>query len=389
MRIVIATGIFPPDIGGPATYARIVAEEFSRRGHIVAVVTFSDASFAVSLLQTETGSVFKTYYISRTMPKGIRHIAYFWNVLKAAVHADVIYAQDAVSAGVPAALAALLLNKYFYLKIVGDHAWEQALQRFGVTELLDEFLTKTYGLRVSFLRMAERVAAWQAERIIVPSAYLKTVVERWGISAGKITVIPNAVSVSSHSISKEEARKQLAMCGFIIVTAGRLVPWKGFIMLVDIMPKILTVMPDAKLYIIGSGPEEERIAGHIARHNLQNSVHTLGSLPKDTLTVYMTAADVFCLNTGYEGFSHQLIEALALGVPVITTDAGGNRELIRNGENALVAGYNNQELWYDAIVRLAADKDLYARLARPKKEIITRYTVDAMVSKTESVLSNI
>src|SRR3989344_4399689 len=94
---------------------------------------------------------FQIQSVSRKLPKGIRHLAYFWQVLKQGLHTDIIYAQDAVSAGFPAALAALLLRKPFFLKIVGDHAWEQGQQRFGVVDTLDEFLAKRYGARVGFL----------------------------------------------------------------------------------------------------------------------------------------------------------------------------------------------------------------------------------------------
>src|SRR3989338_10524157 len=109
-------------------------------------------------------------------------------------------------------------------------------------------------------------------------------------------------------------------------------------MLVDLMPKLREIVPNAKLIIVGTGPEEKNL--QLTTYNLQLPVTFTGAIPKEKLNLYLAAADVFCLNTNYEGFSHQLIEAMAIGVPIITTDAGGNKEVVQYGKNALVARYN-------------------------------------------------
>ncbi|TSC79430.1 MAG: Glycosyltransferase [Parcubacteria group bacterium Gr01-1014_29] len=383
MRIIIATGIFPPDIGGPATYSKTIAEEFSKRGHQVCVITYGDTAISNFKFQI---SNFRIKKVSRKIPKGLRHLVYFSHVMRLALHADIVYAQDAVSAGFPAALAALLLGKRFFLKVVGDHAWEQASQRFGVADLLDDFLAKRYGFRVRVLRAAERFAARRAERIIVPSEYLKSVVERWGISPTKIIVIPNAVFVADNVPTKDEARRILNLGGFVLLTVGRLVPWKGFQMLIELMPRLIQKIPDVKLVIVGTGPEEKNL--QLTTYNLQLPVVFTGAVSKEKLLQHLAAADIFLLNTGYEGFSHQLIEAMAAGVPVITTNAGGNREVVRDGENALIARYNDREDWERKIISLYKDKNLQLRLKKPNRDIIQTYSVKAMITKTESIILN-
>ncbi|OGZ47228.1 MAG: hypothetical protein A3J54_01320 [Candidatus Ryanbacteria bacterium RIFCSPHIGHO2_02_FULL_45_13b] len=379
MHLLIATGIFPPDIGGPATYSKTVAEEFSKRGHQVTVITYSSAK------DVEAKS-YKLKVISSALPKGIRHVVYFWNVLQVGRRADIMYAQDAVSAGFPAMIASLMLRKRFFLKVVGDHAWEQGVQCYGVTELLDDFLTKTYGVRVALLRFFRKRTARRAEKIIVPSTYLKSVVERWGIPSERIAVIPNAISLPATIFTKEEARGILGLDGFLLVTVGRLVPWKGFRMLVELMPDLITIIPNAKLIVIGSGPEEETLK--IISHNLNASVVFTGAMLKDQLFQYLAAADVCCLNTSYEGFSHQLVEALAVGVPVITTSAGGNKEVVRDGENALVAEYNNPKSWKGCVLRLYEDRELRDKLSQKNNGVIECYSIGNMIQKTESIILN-
>ncbi|MEK7531600.1 MAG: hypothetical protein AAB545_01600, partial [Patescibacteria group bacterium] len=109
MKMLIATGLFSPDIGGPATYSKILLEKLPREGIETTILPF--------------GAV-------RHLPRLLRHLVYFFRVLLAGRSVDVIYAQDPVSVGFPVFLASKVLKKPFLLKIVGDYAWEQGVQRF-------------------------------------------------------------------------------------------------------------------------------------------------------------------------------------------------------------------------------------------------------------------
>ena len=104
LKILICTGIYPPDIGGPATYSKLLFEELPKMGIETRVLSFGEV---------------------RHLPKILRHFVYFIKVLKMGRRADIIYAQDPVSVGLPAMLAAKILRKKFILKVVGDYAWEQ------------------------------------------------------------------------------------------------------------------------------------------------------------------------------------------------------------------------------------------------------------------------
>lgn len=381
MNILIATGIYPPDIGGPATYTQTIVAECVRRGVGASVVTYADASHSRQ-------DVSVVHRISRALPKGVRHVAYFFAVLRAARGADIVYAQDTVSAGLPALLASKLTRKPFVVRITGDYAWEQAMQRFGVTDLLDDFLQCSYGVRVEILRMIERYVARNARAIIVPSAYLESVVRAWGVHKEHIRVVYNAVEEPHVTMSTDEARDKLGLRGTVLLSIGRLVPWKGFSMLIHIMPRIKERIPDAQLIIIGSGPDEHTLKEECRRVHADTCVTFTGSVPRDTLFLYERAADMVLFNTGYEGFSHQLLEEMMLGVPVIATRAGGNAELIREGENALVARYNDSIDWEEKIMRLHADHILRARLGVPQASA-KRFTVARMADETLSVLASV
>ena len=339
-RILIATGIFPPEVGGPATYSKILLDELPKHDFGVRVLSF--------------GSV-------RKLPKILRHMAYGFKVVLMGRNTDIIFAQDPVSVGLPAALAAKILRKKFLLKIVGDYAWEQGVQRFGVKEVLDDFLKNKYRWEVEFLRKIQKFTANRADKIIVPSEYLKKVVLAWGVKQGKIHVVYNAFDAPEIKISKEDAKKQLGISGKILISAGRDVPWKGFQMLRDLMPEILLQIPDAKLFILSNAPKEK-------------------------LLLYLRAADLFVLNTSYEGFSHQILEAMALGVPIVTTDAGGNPELIEDGKEGFLVKFNDKEALKTKILEILKNPELAQKLGASASQKSRQFSKERMVKEIVKIL---
>ncbi|PJE64567.1 MAG: hypothetical protein COU90_01875 [Candidatus Ryanbacteria bacterium CG10_big_fil_rev_8_21_14_0_10_43_42] len=381
MNIVIATGIFPPDIGGPATYSKSLAEEFFARGHRVTVVTYSDAA------PSRHDPRYTLRCIPRFIPKGLRHMVYAYYIVRSSISADVMYAQDPVSAGVPVYIASLIIRKKFILKVVGDYAWEQSIQRFGVTDLLDNFLVKKYGFRIQMLRWIQSLVARKACRVIVPSMYLKSVVQTWGVSEDYIAVVYNAVHVPDIPYTKEEAKKELNLKGTILLSIGRLVPWKGFRMLIELMPTLVAQKNDIRLIIAGDGPDREELQKRVYDINMREYITFLGAVPKEKLMRYILSADIFLLNTGYEGFSHQLLEVLTIPIPIITTTAGGNKEIMQSEDEAdfLAVEYNNADAWERVIMRVLGDASLYAQLSRHTGYDNHIYTTDDMVAKTLQV----
>ncbi|OHA82036.1 MAG: hypothetical protein A2675_00195 [Candidatus Yonathbacteria bacterium RIFCSPHIGHO2_01_FULL_51_10] len=368
MRILIATGIYPPDIGGPATYSKILYEELPKKGFDVQVLSF--------------GAV-------RHLPKVIRHIVYSWKVYKQGGDADVIFAQDPVSVGLPAMLAARLLGKRFMVKIVGDYAWEQGTQRFGVKDSLDDF-SRGYNAYPFFVRVLKRIeylVARRTERVIVPSEYLAGIVSNWGIDRKKITVVYNAYEHQEMKESCEELRKELRLEGKVILTASRLVPWKGFGTLIELFPSVLKEVPDATLYIVGSGPEEDSLKKLIREHNLEAKVILLGQLPRAILLRYLKAADLFVLNTFYEGFSHHILEAMNVGTPVLTTRVGGNPELVTDEKEGFLVAYNDRGALTESIVGVLSGKLATESLIARAHEKASQFTTERMIKETIKIFS--
>lgn len=367
-RILIATGLFPPEIGGPATYSKLLEDELPEFGLAVVVLPFR---------------------MVRHLPKLLRHAAYFGKVMWRGIRADVIFAQDPVSVGLPAALAAFLLHKKFILKIVGDYAWEQGSQRFGVSDPLDEFLRKKYGWQVEMLRRLERWVARRAYRIVVPSEYLRGVVAQWGIPKERMVVIYNAFDPPARTVSRDEARKKLGLTGTILVSVGRLVPWKGFGALIQTISELQRDIPDIRLCIVGGGPEHDNLARKIRSMGLEERVVLKGNMSHEDVLALLAAGDVFVLNTRYEGFSHTLLEAMVMGIPVATTPAGGNKEIVSHEENGLLFEYDDTKGMRTAILRMVRDPGFARGLVGKAHEKVESFSTRRMLDGISDVLKTI
>lgn len=369
MKILIATGIFPPDIGGPATYSKLLSEELPKRGIEVKILSFSSV---------------------RHLPKIIRHIAYGIKLLACGRNVDIIFAQDPFSVGFPAALASKILRKKFLLKVVGDYAWEQHQQKNNAVFVTpDEFQSKKFDFITEIRRGVEKYVARSANKIIVPSQYLKKIVSMWGINPEKIFVIYNAVDFKEIKTSKEEARKILDISGRILISAGRLVPWKGFDSIIDIMPSLLNNFSDTKLIIVGDGPEKENIKSQILNLKLGDKVMLAGSLPKENLLLYLKASDIFVLNTAYEGFSHQIVEAMAVGLPVVTTAIGGNPEIITDGLNGFLLPFNDKKAFLEKVSLRFSSQEAAAEISARGKDRASEFTRERLINETVKFLKTL
>jgi glycosyltransferase involved in cell wall biosynthesis len=364
-RVLIATGIYPPDIGGPATYASVLTEEMPKLGVEPVLLTFS------GLLQ---------------YPPGLRHAEFFRRILAAGRGVDVLLALDPVSAGLPALAAARLLRKTLVLRLGGDFAWEQAVERFGVEQGIEAFLTARHGLGVELLKRAERAVARRAAAVIVPGPAMKRVAEHWGAPQGRIVEVANVVRLPELPPSREAARAMLSIEGHLIVSMGRLIRLKGFGALIDAVGGLRAEFPDLRLAIVGSGPQAQPLAEKIRSAGLGEAVLLLGGLPREKALTYVKAADLFVLNSAFEGEAHSILEAMALGAPVVATRAGGNADLIEHGRNGWLVSHEDPAELAAAIRALLGDPALAARLAAAARLPPDRFDTAQMVRSTIDVL---
>ena len=369
MRILIAAGIYPPETGGPATYAKAMADALPARGIAVDVLPLREAR--------------------RYSP--FHHIAYACMLFARAKDADIIFAQYSVSVGLAAFFVSRLRGKRFLIRVGGDYAWEQSVQRFGVKENLDAFVSgkHRYGLRIRIFQFLQSFIARRAEAIIVPSEYLKRVVLTWGVESSRIRVVYSAFIPEEIPESKEELGAFMDMPEVALVTSARLVQWKGVGTLVELMPELQKEFSGIGLVVVGDGPERVRLEQVAKDANVSDIVRFMGDVPHETALKYLKSADVFVLNTGYEGLSYTLLEAMAQGAPIVTTAVGGNPELIESGRDGILVQYDNKTELLAAIRGILTGSIDGAGLARAAKEKVHNFSQERMVDGTIAVLESL
>lgn len=370
MRILLTTGLYPPDIGGPATYSKFLAENLPRFGHFVEVLSF--------------GSVRKYWPV-------VRHAVFFFKVLSRARRADAIYAQDTFSVGLPSACANVFLRRKFLVRVPGDHVWEQGTARFGVSGPLDTFplYGRNWPFILTVMRFLQQFVVKSAEALVVPSKYMKGIVSKWGVRAKSVVLIYNGVEELTNNGNKLVLRGLLKFQGKLILSAGRLVPWKGFSELIALMPRIRKEFPDAKLLVVGNGPMLSVLEAEAANLNLSDDVIFTGNLERDVLIRYVRASDVFVLNSRYEGLSHQLLEVMAIGVPAVASKVGGNVEVIEDNESGYLVKPGDTETLYKRVSLLLKDATMRAKIVASAKKRVKQFSEERMVEETAKLLSSI
>jgi glycosyltransferase involved in cell wall biosynthesis len=332
MKLLIATGLYAPEIGGPATYTAFLEKHLPRQGVAFEVLPYS---------------------VVRGYPKIFRHLVYLIKLMLHSRGVTAFYALDTVSVGLPVCTASFLLRKPYLLRVPGDYAWEQGQQRYGVTASLDDFQsTERLPLQVRILVSIQRWVARRALHIIVPSEYMKWIVAGWGVDMERITRIYSVLKDVVVTEPREVLRETFGYQDFVVTTAGRLVPWKGMKVLIDAVVSMRTNSVPVTLEIIGDGVCREELSAHVAKLGAEAHVHVRGMVSREELARRITASDAFVLNTAYEGLSHQLLEVMSIGVPIVTTPVGGNVELIKEGETGIFVPYDDREKIQEALEKL-------------------------------------
>ena len=369
-KLFVASGIFHPEPGGPATYLKAILPALQASGWQARVLTYGDdppgAVSPYPVTRIKRQSFWLRY--SRYALAARRHLAW----------ADLVYAH---TIDLPLWGASNLPR---VIKIVGDQAWERCLRKGWIPPdiNIDEFQSFPGDARVRWQRRARTRQIRAMDAVIVPSRYLKRLALSWGIEPAKIHVIYNALSPAPPPSQGRQAIRAALRWGDrpTLVTVARLQAWKG----VDHLIAALGSLPDMRLVVVGDGPDRRRLE-HLARP-LGDRVLFTGLLAPADVQQLMVAADGVALYSGYEGLSHTLLESLRLGTPVLASDKGGNSEIVSHGENGVLAPYVDLEALRSGIQQLMERRAEYA--ANCSKGL-DRFSFGKMVAETDALLKSL
>ena len=367
ISVLLISGIYPPDTGGPATFTQDFSKWLSQRNVNVSIVTYTDGLSRSSIVDGV-----RIIQVHRDVNIVKRYLEFILVLVKNYGSATKVLA---VGAFLEIMIASVFRNIKYTIKIPGDIVWERA-RNSGITDLdINCFQNSELNSKYKVFRRLFTFSIARAKNIVVPSAFLRNMVVNWVGDSKRIELIYNSIEHSQFSQEKSENMN------FDVVTASRLVPWKGVDELIECCREL-----NLSLGIAGEGPDETRLKDFASA--LGASVTFLGQVPKSKMPDFYSAGKFFVLNSSYEGLPHALIEAKASGLLCIGRAGTGSEEVVRNLVDGMLVSSEPGNSLKETLEKAISDPELVVRLLQNAHEdVVDRFSQDVNFQLIYDVLT--
>jgi glycosyltransferase involved in cell wall biosynthesis len=372
--VLVVSGIWPPDVGGPASHAPDVARFLVGRTHEVEVVTTATAPPAPQ--------PYPVHWASRCLPKGVLHVRTAALVRSRAHRADVVYTTGMFGRS---AAGALVARRPYVVKLTADPAFERARRRGLVAGDVEDFQRARGGAAVAVLRRARDFELRRAAHVLCPSSYLRELVLSWGVAGERASVLPNPAPEVPDLPPREELKRNLGLNGATLAFAGRLTAQKSL----DRALEAVAAADGIRLVIAGDGPDRAPLEHQARELGIADRVSFLGPQPRERIVELFRAADATILSSSWENFPHTVVEALAVGTPVLAMESGGVGEVVQDGVNGLVVAPGDTAGLGEAVRRYFADTELRERLRSRAADSVAEFAPGRILSRLEDVLRSV
>ena len=318
MNILITVGIFPPDIGGPASFVPKIANHLIKMDNEVKIICLADEE---NLLLENELDVLR---IRRSTYLPIRWFKTISLIIKHGRKSDILFVNGL---GVEAAIANLYLRKKIVRKIVGDPVWERFYNKKRTSETFDDFQNLKHNLNVRIQKLIRNWSISSSEIVITPSDHLKEFINRTNPKT-EVLKINNGIEITEFKRNKTPPHE------FNILINSRLVVQKNIHLVIEAMGSVKNL--DINLKIIGEGGEFERLENIITDLKIQNRVKMIGKVENNLISEYLKTSNLFIQASDYEGLPHSILEAINYEVPILSTEVGGCKDLLDNGDRGFI-----------------------------------------------------
>ena len=319
MRVLVTVGIFPPDIGGPATFVPKIAKYFQDElNYEIEILTLSDNK------NSNINDDFSVKRIDRNLPIIYRWLKTIFTIYKLGKNKDLIFVNGL---GTEATIANIFLKKKIIRKIVGDPVWERAYSKAKISESFDEFQVKNYGLSILLQKKVRSFSIKKSDIVVTPSKHLKNFILNLGFK-NKIEIINNGVFIP------EENTNIFTNDQINITIVSRLVSHKNIEKIIKAISDLNS--PLINLNIIGDGPELNQLQKISLESNNKDNIIFHGKLNRDDINHIFLKSDIYIQASNYEGLPHSLLEAMSYGIPVLCTPVGECKEILGNEDRGYI-----------------------------------------------------
>ncbi len=333
-RLLLIGSIFPPDIGGPASFLAEFSKWAATQSQTVQVVATSESSD----VKFELAGV--SHHLVRRSSLPVRTLR-----LILAIRLNYKPGSSVLSVGafIETFIALIGTKSKRSVKIPGDIVWERARNN-GLTKLdILSFQNSKLSWKYRIFKYLFHLSLKKSKLVIVPSVGIGELCESWGVSREKIEVVYNSVKPVPNLVRSTDSKYDL-------LTVCRLTKWKG-------VSEIIRAASELKqsLAIVGDGPERQELE-QLAK-NYHAKVTFFGSLPRDQVFKLFKESDYFVLNSEYEGLPHVVLEAREMEIPIIARVGTGTDEVISHLESGLLVRGDSDSI-RDAIQFLQSNSEI-------------------------------
>ena len=326
MKVLLISGIYRPEIGGPATYIPTLADELLAQAIEVEVVTLKN------LGEPDQIEAWPINYVIRNQRLLLRFAKSVLLILRKSKLSDSVFSNGLFE---ETAFALILKKQKSVAKVVSDPVWERALNNGETFLNVIEFNTSKLSFKHSLQRILLRWSLNRFEVITCPSSQLKKIIEDWGVKK-PVKFIPNGVSILDEKSTSID---------FDLVTVCRLIKLKN-------IDKIIRACLETNLSlaVVGSGPEELTLRELAI--SIGAKVTFFGQLNKNEVNNILLRSKIYLNLSDHEGLSFSLLEAMSSGLPSIVSNIQGNTNVITDGIDGLVIDIKDKNQLINAIKTL-------------------------------------
>lgn len=352
-RILLAAGIFYPDVGGPAIHVMKIAERLTAEGFKVSVLAYGDDSKAKPL-------DFRVIRVSRQWPKPIQWVLYFFYALCETAGSAVVYAFDPTAAGIPAYLASKLLGRPLLLRLGGDPIWERTVEKNKRFLTIEEYYKKGYQRKDAPLLYKLIVGVLKRARaVVVYNQFFKD------FFCTHFHALPGKIHIVKNPVFKRESASEILSNEPTIIFAGRFVSYKNLPFVMRAFDNVRSKLGRGRLLLIGDGPEKDALLKLKAELKEGKFIEFKDKLAQDALFEEIKRS-AFAIAPALNEFNPNFIlEALSFGKPALISR--GNGLSVALPEEFLFDPFDQREL--EAKLESLLNPENYKRAVNKIKEI--------------------
>lgn len=363
MKIGMMADTYKPHINGITNYIELNKRALEAAGHTVYVFTFGDEDY----LDTETN-------IIRSPGIPLTDTGYYFSLRHTRAARKLLQTMDVIHVHHPflSGTLALTYAKPLRIPIIFTNHTRYDLYSRAYLPALPEVISNTF-LRAYLPRFCAA-----CDLVISPSPKMRVVLQQFGVNT-PIEIVPNGVDFQH--LTQPIAPIDRAEFGFggreiLLIYVGRLAPEKNLPFLLRAFGGIAQTFENLALLIVGDGPERDNLEDRVQHMRLTEKVHFTGMVPYAEIPRYLKTADVFVTASVTEVHPLTVIEAMAVGLPVVGIQSAGVGDLVEDGVNGLLAQEEDLAAFTAKLARIVTDDVARQQMSQNARQVSQTYAIE-------------